>query len=403
MHNLRIYITTLVLSLNIISCNAFAPLSRLSFKEGKTTVIKHVVDLKGEELVFPKNVTLKFEKGGCLKNGKITATNTFVTGYKQGIFDGVEITGQWNVPYISTNMFKNSSSPNSLRNVFALASDKVNNVITIPEGNYEVAATHNGHTILSIPSNTKVIINGTITMLPNDFTSYYIVELKGDNIQLHGKGEIIGDKQTHTGSKGEWGMGVVLRNSKNIHIYDLTIRDCWGDCIYIGTSSENIKIDNCTLINGRRQGISITSANGVYISNCNISEVKGTAPQYGIDIEPNRGETVDNVIIENVKVFNCFGGILTYGKAENARIGTVTLKECQIYKCSAKYPINFQTGESVEIKNCHIETQKKTAILFQNITNVMAVNNLISSSNEQAFKIISCKKKNISNNTIIKR
>lgn len=403
MNNLKIYITTLVLILSIISCNAQTSLSRLSFNEGKTTIIKNVVDMKGEELVLPKDVTLKFEMGGCLKNGKITGTNTSIVGYKQGIFDGVSITGQWNVPYISTDMFKDVSSVNSLQNVFALASEKIENVITIPEGNYVVAANLNGTTILPVPSNTEVIINGTIIMLPNDFTNYYIVGLKGENIKLHGKGEIVGDKHTHTGTKGEWGMGVNLARCKNVDIYDLTIRDCWGDCIYIGTESTDVRINNCTLNHGRRQGISVTSADGIYIYNCSISKVNGTAPQYGIDIEPNQGETVDNIIIENVEIYNCYGGILTYGKAKNARIGKVLLKECQVYNCLAKYPINFQTGESVVVENCYIEADENSAILFQNIDNVLAENNFLYSSNERPIKIISCKMKDISDNTIVKR
>lgn len=133
-----------------------------------------------------------------MKNGKIIADNTSIAGYKQGIFDGVKIAGEWNVKYISTDMFRDISQLNSLQYVFAFASGKVDNVITILEGGYEMAASNNGGTILGVPSNTEEIINVTITMQPNDFTNYYIVDLKGKNILLHGKGEIVGDKHTHT-------------------------------------------------------------------------------------------------------------------------------------------------------------------------------------------------------------
>lgn len=402
MYNFKTYITTLVLILSIISCNAQTSLSKLSFKEGKTTIIKTVVDMKGEEFVLPKDVTLKFEKGGCLKNGKITAANTFIDGCKQGIFDSVKIAGEWNVRYISTDMFNDISSVNSLQNVFALASEKIENVITISEGNYVVAANHNGMSILPVPSNTEVIINGTITMLPNDFTNYYIVGLRGENIQLHGKGEIVGDKHTHAGTKGEWGMGVNLAKCKNVDIYDLTIRDCWGDCIYIGAVSTDVRINNCTLIDGRRQGISITSAEKIYISNCRISKVYGTAPQYGIDIEPNKGDTVDKIIIENVEIYDCYGGILTYGKADGAYLGSVLLKGCKVYNCTAKYPLNFQTGFSVEVVDCNIKSREQTAILFQDLHNAVADNNVLISSNNQPIKVISGRRKRLYNNTIIK-
>ncbi len=351
MHNLKTYITTLVLILSIISCNAQTSLSRLSFKEGKSTIIKGVVDMKGEELVLPKDVTLKFEKGGCLKNGRIIATNTSITGYKHGIFDGVKIAGKWNVKHISTDMFNDISSLNSLQNVFALASETVDNVIIIHEGNYKVSASSSGNTILPVPSNTEVIINGTIIMLPNDYTNYYIVGLQGENIELHGKGEIVGDKHTHTGIKGEWGMGVNLAECRNVNIYDLTIRDCWGDCIYIGTESTDVRINNCTLDHGRRQGISITSAGKVLIENCVISNVGGTAPEYAIDIEPNKNDIIEYVIVRNVKSVDCKGGFLTWGGADDCSINNVELYDCYVVGAT-KPDYSFNTSRNVKLVNC---------------------------------------------------
>lgn len=347
----KVYITTFLWLMCIISCNAQTTLSKLSFKEGKTTVIKNVVDMKGEVLLLPKNVTLKFEKGGCLKNGSITAANTSITGYKQGVFDGVKIAGEWNVKYIRTDMFKNLSQLNSLQNVFALASEKIDNVILIKEGIYKVAAKRNGETILSVHSNTEVIINGSIMMQPNGFTNYYIVGLKGENIMLHGRGKIIGDKHTHKGTKGEWGMGVLLTQCNNVDIYDLTIKDCWGDCLYIGTKSTNVRINNCTLDHGRRQGISITSAGTVLIENCVISNVGGAAPEYAIDVEPNKNDTVDSVIIRNVKSIDCKGGFLTWGGAKNCVIKNVELYDCYV-KGASKPDYAFNTSYSIKVVNC---------------------------------------------------
>lgn len=401
MYRLKLYISIVIILLGVIRSNAQTTLKSLVFKEGKITVIKNVVDMKGGELTLPKNVILKFEKGGRLKNGKVIAANTSISGYKQEIFENVKIDGQWNVPYINTDMFKDILSLNSLQNVFALASDSVDNVITIPEGDYVVEAIRNNQTILGVPSNTEVVVNGTITMLPNNFTNYYIFELKGENIRLHGKGEIIGDKYTHTGTTGEWGMGVLLTSCKNVDVCDITIKDCWGDCIYVGTESTDVRINNCTLIDGRRQGISITSADGIHISNCTISKVRGTAPQYGIDIEPNKGDVVNNILIENVKIYDCHGGILSYGRAECAQIGSIVLKGCKIYDCDAKYPINFQKGISVDVYNCYVDSNDRTAILFQDIENASAKNNSLESKNKIPIKILSCNKKQMIDNYIL--
>lgn len=351
MNNLKTYLTLFVWILSIVICNAQTSLSEFSFREGKTTIIKTVVDMKGEDLVLPPNVILKFEKGGCLKNGCVKANDTSIAGYMQDIFDEVKLEGEWNLKYISTDMFKDISQLNSLQNVFALASERVANVVIIEDGKYQVIANRNFEAILSVPSNTEVIINGIITMLPNDFTKYYIMELKGENIQLHGTGEIIGDKHTHIGTKGEWGMGVNLAECRNVEIYDFTIRDCWGDCIYIGSESTDVRINNCILDHGRRQGISITSAGKVLIENCLISNVGGTAPEYAIDIEPNKNDTIESVIIRNVKSVNCKGGFLTWGGAENCLINNVELYDCYV-KGATRPDYAFNTSNVVKVVNC---------------------------------------------------
>lgn len=377
MNNLKTYITTIVLIFCIISCSAQTSLTMLSFKEGKTTTIKNVVDMKGEELVLPKNVTLKFKKGGSLKNGSVKADNTSIVGYKQGIFDDVKIGGEWNVKYIRTDMFKNLSQLNSLQNVFALASEKTDNVILIEEGTYKVAAKRNGETILSVHSNTEVIINGSITMQPNGFTNYYIVGLKGENIQLHGKGTIVGDKHTHIRTTGEWGMGVNLARCKNVDICDLTIRDCWGDCIYIGTHSQNVLVEKCHLVHGRRQGISVTSGNKIILRDLKITNVGGTSPEYGIDIEPNKDELVNDVLIDNVTIDKCRGGILVYGKAKGAIVGNVTIKNCNISNTS-KLPISVKKCESVKISGCTLANiTYKQPIYCEDVGIVIKKNNMI--------------------------
>lgn len=342
-----ILILIFIFEVRSAATNTFIP----SFEEGKMTIISTPIDLKGEEMTLPKNVTLKFEEGGCLMNGIVTADNTSIVGNKFDIFTGVTIAGKWNVQYISTDMFKDISELNSLQNVFALASDQVSNVITIQDGNYLVEASRSGNTILKVPSNTEVIINGTITMRPNDFTNYNILELSGENIRLHGTGEVIGDKYDHTGTEGEWGMGVSISQCNNVYISDLTIKDCWGDCIYICAESTDIRINNCSLDNGRRQGISITSAGNILIENCVISNVGGTSPGYAIDVEPNINDTIESVIIRNVKAIDCNGGFMTWGGAEGCLIKDVELYDCYV-KGASKVDYYFNTSESIKLVNC---------------------------------------------------
>ena len=322
-----------------------------SFHEDRTTVIAEVVDLKGGVLRLPKNVTLKFVKGGCFKNGTVVADNTSIKGYKQNVFDSITIAGQWNVEYICTDMFKDLSQVNSLKNVFALTSKTVKNVVIIEDGTYKVSAEKIHMSILKVSSNTEVILNGTIVLIPNNLPSCNIIELNGQDIRFHGHGEIVGDKHTHLGTEGEWGMGIILRGCSNVDVYDLTIKDCWGDCIYVGAKSTEVRINNCTLDHGRRQGISITSAGNVLIENCIISNVGGTDPEYAIDVEPIKNDVIESVVINNVKAINCKGGFLTWSGAKNSTINKVEISDCYV-QGGAKDDYAFYFANEVKIENC---------------------------------------------------
>ena len=70
--------------------------------------------------------------------------------------------------------------------------------------------------------------------------------------------------------------------------------------------SSNIYVENVIVDFSRRTGIAITSGNNVYLQNVFISNVSGTAPEIGLDIEPSwNKDEINNVYINNVKTFNC--------------------------------------------------------------------------------------------------
>lgn len=191
---------------------------------------------------------------------------------------------------------------------------------------------------------------------------------------VKGSGSLIGDKKKHTGTEGEWGHGINILKSKNVTIEGLNVKSCWGDCIYVGNESSNIIIDNCNLNDVRRQGISVTSADGVVINGCTITNVFGTAPQHGIDIEPNKGESVNNVRIENVTISNCHGGIMSW-RPDSASIGDIIIKNCTISNIKVPAPINMQFANKVLIKDCEIESMADRCISVQNVDTLTALGN----------------------------
>lgn len=382
-----------------------------TIKENSILLLSSDIDLKGDTCKLPKGVTIKSDKG-VIKNGVLIGYGTKIEA-SGAIFDKVTIKGTWNVPEIKTTYFKDLTYDNALKDVFALTAPSIKNTITIESGNYPVSINTTTRNCINVNSNTDVKLNGTIKLKPNDFGSYNIIQVSGKDINIFGTGSIIGDKHTHTGKTGEWGMGINIINGNNISISGITIKECWGDCIYIGKKSNNIKIDGCKIDNARRQGISITSGNSITISNCNITNVKGTAPEYAIDIEPNKNDTIDNIILDNINVKYCMGGLLAYGKASKAKIGNITIKNCNT-SAQKQYPIRLIECEKVNIKNCTVNvTNEKYAISSENINNIVITDNTIIKDNtnnqiknntpqtiNSYINIKNCISKNISSNQI---
>ena len=357
---------------------SFAQIGRL---DKKRLLIEHDFDLNGRTCRLPKGIILCM-RGGMIKNGILYGDETRISG-KGPIFDKVTICGSWNVPDISTSLFADMNYENSIKDVVALANPKVKNVIVVDEGIYHVRALKGADICISLCSNTNFILNGSIFLEANDYKHYYIVRAEGENIRISGKGSIIGDKHTHTGTEGEWGMGVHFHGARKSSINGLKIKDCWGDCIYVGGNSKNILIENCHLENGRRQGVSITKADGVTIRNCKITNVGGKNPEYAIDVEPNKGDTVDNVLISKVRVDGCEGGILATrsGKMKDNQpiswIGSVKITNCHV-TATSKRPMSFKRCKTIIVENNMIyNTNDNPAVYAEHIESIIINNNTI--------------------------
>lgn len=255
-----------------------------------------------------------------------------------------------------------------------------NGTLVISEGSYILRVRKEGDACLKIGDNTELVINGTLKLAPNDFKQYDMIRIVGNKVKIHGKGCLIGDKFTHTGKEGEWGMGIHFRGASNASLNGLSIKNCWGDCIYVGKQSGKIIIKNCRLDHGRRQGISITSADSVIIKDCTISNVSGTMPQYGIDIEPNKNGSVNYVLIDKVDITDCEGGIRAIiGKKEfgNAQIGTVVIRNCHVMALS-RVPILFNVCKTATVEGCTIDaTNERPSIRTNYVERLKICNNTL--------------------------
>jgi len=105
--------------------------------------------------------------------------------------------------------------------------------------------------------------------------------------------------------KAEWRHCLSIRSCTNVQILGLTMAESGGDGIYLGTATrgvtnKDILIRDVVCDRNYRQGISVITAENLLIENTIMRGTGGTAPQAGIDFEPNHpGERLVNVVMRD--------------------------------------------------------------------------------------------------------
>lgn len=119
---------------------------------------------------------------------------------------------------------------------------------------------------------------------------------------------------------GEWRMALKINGCSNVVVEGLTLRDSGGDGVYLGAGPVNphntdIVLRDLVCDNNRRQGLSVISADRLTVEGCAFLNTNGTAPQSGIDFEPNAAtqKLVDIVVRDCWLDGNTTAGIQLYG------------------------------------------------------------------------------------------
>ncbi|OQB33064.1 MAG: hypothetical protein BWY09_02795 [Candidatus Hydrogenedentes bacterium ADurb.Bin179] len=122
-----------------------------------------------------------------------------------------------------------------------------------------------------------------------------------------------------------------------------------------------------TCRNHHRQGISVISAVNLLIENCVLAGTSGTAPQAGIDLEPNReNEKLVNVIVRDCTLFgNSGAGILVYLKPlrRSSEPVSILFENCHV-RNGRDQGIGVGAlgddgpGGYVEFRNCTVENTR---------------------------------------------
>lgn len=147
-------------------------------------------------------------------------------------------------------------------------------------------------------------------------------------------GRIIGERDAHLGTEGEWGHGIRLRACQRVTLRDIRISRCWGDGISAGgymsrgrwsQPGSDLLLVGVVCEGNRRQGLTLGSYRGVRVRDCRFNGNGGTAPGAGIDIEPDADVARDIVIEDCEASGNRGAGIQLYKRA-----AAVTIRNCTI-------------------------------------------------------------------------
>ncbi len=183
--------------------------------------------------------------------------------------------------------------------------------VHVPEGTYLVDPTVG----IAMRSNMHFHMDpkAVIMAKTNDAIRYGILKVNNVTQVLVTLGTLVGDREHHiftlqkTASENthEWGHGIQCYGASAITFRGGVIKDCCGDGaslseLDVHNPSNDIYFDNVISTNNRRQGISVGKSTNVIIRGGELAYTNGTAPECGIDIEPENGGSAENIYLDGV-------------------------------------------------------------------------------------------------------
>lgn len=192
--------------------------------------------------------------------------------------------------------------------------------VIVPPGTYNILPVPG----VRVPSNTHIVWQGgsTFKVIPNVYRAYQCVLVRSvQNVRLTNP-RLVGDRYAHVGPDGEWGHGLSIVGSTNVVVENASISEMWGDGVYVGQTwsddgtvfvstplrwSKNVAfIGETSVIDNRRDGVTIISADGLYMDTVYAEKINsGAAPNAGFNFEPNnanerlRNVRVNQIVTEN--------------------------------------------------------------------------------------------------------
>lgn len=190
--------------------------------------------------------------------------------------------------------------------------------VTVPAGTYTV----DYREPIRLKSNlTLDLREARIQLLPN--TSGWqqcLVIIDCENVDIVG-GSIVGERGQHLSpdAPGAGGGGIIIAgNSHNIRIRGTSVAEMWADGIYMVEGGA--EIGGVTLFHNRRQGLTVSNCNVLWVHDSSISNTGGEAPGAGIDLEADLPtQSINNVKIEHNRFANNAGAAVLVATAPQQR------------------------------------------------------------------------------------
>lgn len=190
--------------------------------------------------------------------------------------------------------------------------------------------------------------------------------------------------------QGENGWGVSILGADDVVIENVTVKNCWGDGIYIdkefgGTvlsPSTQINILNVDSDGNRRQGLSAVDVEFLNIDNSTFRNtgIDGVGPGAGIDLEPDAGivryvNITNSFMLDNVgegfacsKIFTDTSGTpLVLGAADIYGTWDVFVSNCAMLR-NRRYGVTaIACNEGLTIDNCTIKFNRAGGIRLRGL------------------------------------
>lgn len=288
-------------------------------------------------------IKLSINNGQCVATCKVT-----VTGGEEPVPDQVVRPQEFGA--LPGDSIDDTAAFNK---AFAKAANEDIGVVYVPAGVYLI----NVDTSINPRSDTAMIMEdgAVLKALPSAKSVNNVIRIgSAENVTIRG-GSIVGERYSHNGSQGEWGMGIGVYDSTGIEIRDVEISECWGDGIYLGSDrdeytvnagSTDIFISGCDVHHNRRNNLSIVCADRVVVDQSSFRYASGTAPQYGIDIETNNvANPCEHILISDTQI---------EGNETAALVIETMASDINLFGCTLKGDFTNYDGKNVTLHNTTI-------------------------------------------------